>query len=86
VRLKALEALKPYNAEGEVRGALRKVLIADQSATVRMQAIDLLIQAPFDQNEMAGLLQKLMHQEQNSYIRQRSQSALRAMNASLETF
>jgi hypothetical protein len=86
VRLKALEALKPYAGLPEVRTSLTKVLLADQSAAVRTQAIDLLVNTRRDEAELAGVLQDLMRREQNSYIRQRSQSALRAMNASLETF
>lgn len=86
VRLKALEALKPYAAEADVRSALTKVLMADQSASVRTQTIDLLVNTRHDEGELAGVLQDLMRREQNTYIRQRSQSALRAMNASLETF
>lgn len=86
VRLKALEALKPYASEPGVRSALTKVLLADQSATVRTQTIDLLVNTRRNESELAGVLQDLMRREQNSYIRQRSQSALKAMNASLETF
>ena len=86
VRLKALEALKPYATEGEVRGALTKVLLADQSAAVRTQTIDLLVNTRRNESELAGVLQHMMRREQNSYIRQRGQSVLRAMNASLETF
>ena len=86
VRLKALEALKPYASQKEVRAALTKVLLADQSATVRTQTIDLLVTTRRNESELAGVLQDLMRREQNSYIRQRGQTALRAMNASLETF
>ncbi len=86
VRLKALEALKPYAAESDVRTALTKVLLADQSATVRTQTIDLLVNTRRNESELAGVLQDMMRREQNSYIRQRGQTALKAMNASLETF
>ncbi len=86
VRLKALEALKPYASQKEVRSALTKVLLADQSATVRTQTIDLLVTTRRNESELAGVLQDMMRREQNTYIRQRGQTALRAMNASLETF
>ena len=86
VRLKALEALKPYATQIEVRGALTKVLLADQSAAVRTQSIDLLVNTRRNESELAGVLQHMMRREQNTYIRQRGQSVLRAMNASLETF
>ncbi len=86
VRLRALDALKPHAAHEDVRGALARVLLSDQSAAVRTHAIDLLVNTRRDESELAGVLQDLMRREQNSYIRQRGQSALRAMNASLETF
>lgn len=86
VRLKALEALKPHSGTEDVRAALTRVLLSDQSAAVRTHAIDLLVSSRQDEAELAGTLQMLLGREQNSYIRQRSQSALRAMNASLETF
>jgi hypothetical protein len=86
VRVKALEALRPYAGESDVRQALSRVLLNDKSATVRTQAIDLLVNAGHDQSQLAGVLQELLQRESNSYIRQRGQSALRAMNASLETF
>jgi hypothetical protein len=86
VRLKALEALKPFAGEPPVRTVLTRVLVADKSATVRTQTIDLLVNTRCDEPELAGVLQELMRREENAYIRQRSQSALKAMNASLETF
>ena len=86
VRLKALEALKPYAGQIEIRTALTKVLIADPSAAVRTQPIDLLVNTRRNEAELAGVLQEMMRKAQNSYIRQRGQTALRAMNASLETF
>ncbi len=86
VRLKALEALKPFAGDPGVRTALTRVLVADKSATVRTQTIDLLVNTRRDEPELAGVLQELMRREENSYIRQRSQTALKAMNASLETF
>lgn len=86
IRLKALDALKGYAGDAEVRSAISRVLIADKSAVVRTHAIDLLVKNQQNAPELAGVLQELMNREQNSYIRQRSQTALRAMNASLETF
>lgn len=86
VRLKALEALKPYLGERDVRSALTRALVADQSPIIRTQAIDLLVASRPAQQELTGVLQDLMQREQNAYIRQKGQTALRAMNASLETF
>lgn len=84
VRLKAIEGLKPYAANPETRSVLSKVLLSDDNVGVRAQAIDLLVQ----HKEMAliGTLQRLMEREPNDYIRQRSQKALQAMNASVEPF
>ena len=86
VRLKALEALKPYLGERDVRSALTRALVADQSPVIRTQAIDLLVTSRPAQQELTGVLQDLMRREQNAYIRQKGQTALKAMNASLETF
>ena len=86
VRLKALDALKPFASQPEVRSALTKILLADQSSAVRTQTIDLLVNTRRNESELAGVLQDMMRREQNTYIRQRGQTALRAMNASLETF
>jgi len=84
VRLKALEALRPYAREAETRGVLARVLLEDDNPGVRMQAIDLLVQNKVP--EVAGVLQELLRNEQNSYIRSRSQNALNEMKASVGTF
>jgi hypothetical protein len=84
VRLKAIEGLKPYGANPETRSVLSKVLLSDDNLGVRAEAIDLLVQ----HKEMAliGTLQQLMEREPDDYIRLRGQQALKAMNASLESF
>ncbi len=84
VRLKALEGLKPYSREPEVRTVLAQVLLSDDNPGVRTQAIDLLIQS--DEPDVAGVLQKLLEREENSYVRSRSQRALAEMKASVGTF
>jgi anti-sigma factor RsiW len=84
VRLKALDALRPYASDRRVRAVLAEVLLSDDNAGVRIEAIDLLTQ--HNQLELAGVLQELLHKEQNVYIRDRCQKVLRDMNASLETF
>lgn len=84
VRLKALEALKPYARDPETRQALAQVLLTDKHAGVRIAAVDLL--ANVGEPDVAGVLQQLLHSEEDQYIRQRSIQALAAMKASYGTF
>jgi HEAT repeats/Putative zinc-finger len=84
VRLKALEALQPYAGEPASHRALAQVLLRDDNSGVRSRAVDILIQTGHD--DMVEILQGLLEREDNVYVRSRSQEALRAMNASLETF
>ena len=84
VRLKALDGLKSFSADPETRKVLTQVLLTDSNPGVRTQVIDLLVQ---QKNEnMVGVLQELMHTENNGYVRMRCERALHEMNASLETF
>ncbi|MCX6632793.1 MAG: HEAT repeat domain-containing protein [Candidatus Solibacter sp.] len=80
VRLKALEGLKPLAADSEVRKTLRRVLLADDNAAVRVLVIDLLV-ANRDDN-MVGMMQGLVQQENNDSVRRKLEKALRDMNAS----
>jgi hypothetical protein len=84
VRLKALEGLRRHAREPECRLVLSRVLLADRNPGVRSTAIDLLVQA--DSRDVVETLQRLLQKEDNSYIRLRSQKALEAMNASVESF
>jgi hypothetical protein len=84
VRMKALEGLSPYSANAQVRNAMSQALLYDSHAGIRTQAIDILNQT--QQEDMVGVFQELVQREDNDYIRQRSQNALRAMRASLGTF
>lgn len=84
VRVKALEGLKQFADDPDTRKALSHVLLSDDNAGVRTKAIDILTQNR--ERDSVGVLQELMHKEDNSYIRQRCQRALRDMNASTETF
>ncbi len=90
VRLKALEGLKPFAQDPEVHRVLAQVLLADSNPGVRTQAIDLLTQGLNTPSgfhpQLAGVLQELLHKENNSYVRLRCQRALQAMNASVETY
>jgi hypothetical protein len=80
VRLKALEGLKPLAGDSEVRNTLRRVLLADDNVAVRMLVIDLLV-ANRDDN-MVGMMQGLVQQENNNSVRLKLEKALRDMNAS----
>lgn len=85
VRLKALEGLKPFAGDDvDTRKVLSRVLLSDDNPGVRTQAIDLLVQ--HKRPDVAGVLQQLLRKEQNNYVRQLSEKALREMNASIETF
>jgi hypothetical protein len=84
VRLAALEGLKPLAAEPEVRKVLSQVLLADENSAIRMQVVDLL--TAHGDDDIVGVLQDLMERENNSYVRSKSEQALKAMNASLGTF
>jgi hypothetical protein len=91
VRLRAMEGLKPFVAEPQVREALSRALLGDDNPGVRTQAIDLLIQAPADNSvpnldsATIGMLQQLMSRgERNASVRQRAEKVLELMNASPE--
>jgi hypothetical protein len=84
VRLKALEALRPYARNPETRVVLAGVVLNDASPAIRAQAIDLLVQSRG--SDVASTLQEVLRREENPYIRERSVHALRAMKASTETF
>ena len=93
VRLRAMEGLKGFAMEPDVRSALADVLLVDANPAMRNQAIDLLMQG-FDgstqrviDRRMIGVLQELMSRdEDNTYVRQKSQRALELVNASAEIF
>jgi HEAT repeat protein len=84
VRLKAVEGLKPLATDAQVRKTLAQALLEDENPAVRMQVVDLLVQHRDDQ--IVGVLQDVMQKENNSYVRLKSEKALRAMNASVGTF
>ena len=84
VRLKAVEGLKPLAGDPAVRKTLAQVLLADDNSAVRMQVVDLLVEHRDD--DIVGVLQNLMQKEENSYVRLKSEKALKDMNASVGTF
>jgi hypothetical protein len=84
VRLKALEALKPHHNEPEVRRGLVRILQGDDNPGMRVQAIELLTEKP--DRELVGVLQTLVEQESNNYVRLRMQRTLQELNASVNRF
>jgi hypothetical protein len=88
VRLKAIEGLRRHAGEPDTRQALMRVLTADENPGIRTQAIDLLTEnSPRALDaQTVGMLQQLMRREENGYIRQRCEKALRMANASAEIF
>jgi len=84
VRLKAINGLRARASEPEIRSVLTKVLLSDDNPGVRTEAIDLLVQ--HKNVNLAGVLQELLHKEENNYVRSRCEKTLREMNASLELF
>jgi HEAT repeat protein len=90
VRLKALEALRPFRAEAVTRGTLEFVLEHDSNPDVRSEAIDVL--APPDGGvqwspDLAGTLQQVMRsQPSDEYVRMRCMQLLDSMRASLGVY
>jgi hypothetical protein len=93
VRLKAMEGLKPFAQQPEVRAAMTQVLLSDSNPGLRTQAIDLLTKGlnqdspaiSYDR-QVIGAMQELMQRENNAYVRQRCKAALDAVKASTETY
>jgi HEAT repeat protein len=79
-----VEGLKPLAAVPDVRKVLAQVLLSDDNSAVRMQVVDLLVEHRDD--AIVGVLQDLMQKEDNSYVRLKSEKALKEMNASIGTF
>ena len=88
VRLKAIEGLRRHAGEQDTRQTLMRVLSGDDNPGIRTQAIDLLTEnSPRSlDSQTVGMLQQLMRREENGYIRQRCEKALRMANASAEIF
>jgi hypothetical protein len=84
VRLKALEGLKQFAGDAQVRKTLAQALLTDDNAAVRMQVVDLLVAHRDD--SMVGMLQSVMQREDNGYVRLKVEKALKEMNASIGTF
>jgi hypothetical protein len=84
VRLKALDALKPHHDNPEVRQGLVRILQQDDNPGMRVGAIELLTENP--DRELVGVLQSLVEQEPNNYVRLRMLRTLHDLNASVDRF
>ena len=84
VRLNALSSLSSHKEDPEVRRALVQALQNDSNVGVRVQVIDLLTESP--DSELTGVLQQIVREESNNYVRMRSEQALHALNASVELY
>jgi len=84
VRLKAIEGLHEFSYDRQVRQTLTGVLMSDSNPGVRIQAIDLLTSRHDD--SIVGVLQSLVHKDDNDYVRLRCVRALQDMNASVGSF
>lgn len=84
VRLKALEALKGFEKDAQVKKALTDVLLTDGNPGIRIEAIDQL--AGQRDSYTISILQRLAEGDPNTYIRMKSVSTLRELNAPVETY
>ncbi len=84
VRLKALEALRDFSADQQVKGALLEALRKDDNPGVRIEAIEQL--GKLRDASTVPLLQQLASGDPNNYVRMRSASALRDLNAAPEIY
>lgn len=80
VRLKALEALREFSGDGHVRTALLETLRKDGNPGVRIEAIEQL--SKLRDASAVPVLRQLAEADPNNYVRMRSASALRDLNAS----
>src|SRR5207302_7233469 len=88
VRMKALDGLRTFARDREVRGVLAQVLLGDPNPGVRTQAIDLLTagaESSIDR-DVVGAIQEMMGRERNDYIRERGQRWLETVKASAELY
>lgn len=84
VRLEALDGLKEFASDPQIRTVFSQVLLSDRNPGVRAQVIGVLLQQP--QEEMVGVLQELIRGERDQYVRQKCTKALQEMNASSEEY
>jgi HEAT repeat protein len=76
--------LKPYANDPSVRSTLTGVLLKDDNAGVRMQAVEML--GAHRDDSIIGALQDAVQKDHDSYIRGRCRDLLEAMKASVGTY
>ncbi|HUP02645.1 MAG TPA: HEAT repeat domain-containing protein, partial [Bryobacteraceae bacterium] len=84
VRMNAIEGLKPLAGDPLVRKTLAGTLVSDDDPAMRIQAINLLVTQRDE--AMVGILQGLVQNENNDYVRLKCEQALKEWNASVGTF
>jgi hypothetical protein len=84
VRLEAVKGLRPLFSDPTVRKTLLQVMRSDENAAVRKEVVEMLVTQHDD--SMVSVLQNLYQREDNNYIRQKLEKALKDMNASIGTF
>jgi HEAT repeat protein len=87
VRIKALEALQGFEQDSTVRQTLTEALQNDDNSGVRVEAINLLLNALRAENssgmadpKILAVLRDRRRNDPNNYIRLQSAAALRQMN------
>jgi anti-sigma factor RsiW len=90
VRLKALEALRPFAAEASTRQTLRSVLETDGDPAVRSEAISVLVPPARDVEispELLNTLEGVVHSYQgDDYVRARAMQVLQQAGAASDTY
>jgi HEAT repeat protein len=75
VRLKALEGLKKFAGEEEVRAAFMQALMSDPNDGVRVAVVDAL--APVTDSEaMASRIEEVTRHDDNTYVRLKGQGLI----------
>jgi HEAT repeat protein len=82
--VKALEGLKPWAGQPDVRKTVADVLLRDENPSVRVQAIGVL--TAHHDDSIVGVLQDAVQKEDNGYVRAQCQRLLEAMKASVGTY
>jgi HEAT repeat protein len=88
VRMKAIEALQGFEQDPEVRQALFNALQSDDNSGVRVEAINILLNALRSGNtfvasdpRMLEVLRDRLRNDPNNYVRLQSQAALRELGS-----
>ncbi|MGA8026833.1 MAG: HEAT repeat domain-containing protein [Bryobacteraceae bacterium] len=89
VRLKALEALRPFTDDAATRDALKFVIEHDDNPGVRSEGIDVLVPAHRSKEispDLANTLQEIMRSDHDDYVNMRCLQVLQQRNASHDVY